>query len=71
MKKIILTILFVAAVAIAGYCDNPPPPFNPGDPSPIPVDGGISFLLASGAVYGIKKVRDLRKQKESGQEKAD
>ncbi len=50
---------------MVGLSDDPPP-FNPGDPSPIPVDGGISILLATGAAYGVKKVRDARKSKAEG-----
>lgn len=31
-----------------------------GDPDQIPVDGGIGFLLAAGAAYGISKYRGKR-----------
>jgi hypothetical protein len=67
MKKIALSVFFVVGLAFAGMSQNDPPPFNPGDPSPIPVDGGISLLLAAGAAYGIKKVRDSRKAKAEGE----
>jgi hypothetical protein len=67
MKKVFLSLFFVVGVAMVGMSDNPPPPFNPGDPSPIPVDGGVSLLLAAGAAYGIKKVRDNRKAKSEGE----
>ena len=36
------------------------PNCDPGDPL-CPIDGGLTFLLAAGAAYGIKKVRDSRK----------
>ena len=39
---------------------NPDPSCDPGDPS-CPIDGGVTTLLAIGAAYGIKKVRDLTK----------
>ena len=29
----------------------------------VPIDGGLSVLLAAGVGYGIKKVRDGRKEK--------
>lgn len=29
----------------------------------IPLDGGLSFLAAAGAAYGIKRIRDNRKAK--------
>jgi hypothetical protein len=32
------------------------------DPN-VPIDGGLSFLLAAGAAYGAKKVYDKRKEK--------
>ena len=36
---------------------------DPGDcPTCVPIDGGLSFLLAAGVGYGIKKVRDSRKK---------
>lgn len=42
-------------------------PGNPGggggtDPDGVPIDGGISWLAAAGAAYGIKKFRDSRKK---------
>jgi hypothetical protein len=29
----------------------------------VPIDGGLSILLASGAGYAIKKIKDKRKEK--------
>ena len=66
MKKVFLSFFFIVGLAAAGICSDPPP-FNPGDPTPIPVDGGVSLLLAAGAAYGIKKVRDSRKAKAEGE----
>ena len=37
------------------------PGCDPLDPA-CPIDGGLALLLAAGAGYGIKKVRDARKQ---------
>ena len=34
---------------------------SPGAPPQTPIDGGLSLLLAAGGVYGIKKIRDFRK----------
>lgn len=36
--------------------EDPGLPENPD----APLDGGISLLLAAGAVYGIKKIRQLK-----------
>ena len=66
MKKAFLSFFFVLGMASVGICTDPPP-FNSGDPSPIPIDGGVSFLLAAGAAYGIKKVRSNRKSKAEGE----
>lgn len=30
----------------------------------VPLDGGISLLLAAGAAYGVKKISEFRKDKE-------
>jgi hypothetical protein len=35
-----------------GCSTTPPPP-----PAPVPIDGGLSFLLAAGAAYGVKRMR--------------
>lgn len=36
------------------------PGCDPDDPG-CPIDGGLTALLAVGAIYGIKKVKDSRK----------
>jgi len=33
----------------------------PGDVNDVPLDGGISLLVAAGVGYGIKKYRDAKK----------
>ena len=35
------------------------------DPQCVPNDGGLSLLIAAGVGYGIKKVRDSRKQQQA------
>ncbi len=59
--KIIASVGFMFLVA--GLCTvmaqpGPGPVFNP-----VPVDGGITLLLAAGAAYGVKKAADARKTK--------
>ena len=34
-----------------------------GDPDTLPVDGGLSILAAAGVAYGVKKIRDYKKNK--------
>ncbi len=35
---------------------------NPGGDPDVPIDGGLSLLLAAGVGYGAKKVHDARKK---------
>lgn len=46
-----LGAFFVITAAVAG----------PGAPPATPIDGGLSLLLAGGAAYGVKKLRDHRR----------
>jgi hypothetical protein len=41
--------------------DPPPPPPDPIDTS-VPFDGGLSILIATGVLYGIKKVKEQKKK---------
>lgn len=40
-----------------------PPPFGGNTQDGVPIDGGLGFLLAAGAGYGVKKIREMRKSK--------
>ena len=35
---------------------------DPGGGPDVPIDGGLSLLLAAGAAYGVKKYRQSRKK---------
>ena len=48
-----LACMFLPAISFAQ---------GPPDPNDVPIDGGISLLLAAGAVYGIKKYREGKKR---------
>ncbi|MEO9476596.1 MAG: hypothetical protein ABJG41_13725 [Cyclobacteriaceae bacterium] len=50
--NILLTILLILVVV---------PVFAQGAPPATPIDGGLSLLLAAGGAYGLKKLRDSRK----------
>jgi hypothetical protein len=39
---------------------------DPGPSPDVPIDGGLSILLAAGVAYGTKKVHDSRKKKQAG-----
>jgi len=67
----LITLLFVLMINIIAFAQPPggPPPGGAGgtnppcwDPECIPIDGGVGFLIAAGAVIGVKKIRDHRKQ---------
>ena len=59
MKTILLKslplIAFLIVVAIPLFAQK-------SDPN-VPIDGGLSLLLAAGAGYGVKKLKDKRKDK--------
>lgn len=40
-----------------------PPPIDPGDPDPVPVDGGASLLAAAGIGYGLRRLRKKKAEK--------
>lgn len=62
--KVIFFISVVTACVVVSssrlMAAGPPPP--PPPPPAIPIDGGISFLIAAGAAYGGKKVLDRGKK---------
>lgn len=65
-KKVLFALLFLMLTGVelfaAGGPPGPPTGPPPCWPPPcIPIDGGISLLLAAGALYGGKKLYDSRK----------
>ena len=66
--KLILIISLVLLGSQILLSDPPPPPAgNPGcwPPPCVPIDGGISLLIAAGVGYGAKKLVDSRKKNNS------
>lgn len=70
MKKIVVSLFFFTLVFLAteSFAGGPPgPPTGPPPcwppPCSIPLDGGISILIAAGAALGGKKLFDLKKKK--------
>lgn len=57
MTKLFWTTLAVTIVISTNAWAVDPPPIDPNNPDPIPVDGGASLLLAAGAGYGLRKLR--------------
>lgn len=67
-SKLVLVIIFIVGFTTFGVALAPPPP----DPTPgcwpppcVPIDGGISLLIAAGAIYGGKKLYSNQKEKNS------
>ncbi len=70
MKKIINNInidqvikivyLLIVLVSISGILHAQTDPGS--DPDSAPIDGGLSLLIAGGVGYGVKKIREKRKQ---------
>ena len=53
----LMTIAFFMIPALAVAQD-------PGGGPDVPIDGGLSLLVAAGAAYGVKKYRDGKKKVE-------
>jgi hypothetical protein len=74
IKKFIFTISFLFTVSIIFGANAPLPPGGGGHPPCwpppcIPIDGGISLLIAAGALYGAKKSYDKFKSRGNKGEK--
>ena len=52
----------VGSVPVCMALDDPEDP-SPIDPADIPIDGGLSLLLAAGAVYGAKRLHRHAQQR--------
>jgi hypothetical protein len=77
MKKYLKLTLFVLAllcsthISLAGGMGPPPPGggmgpkpgcWPPGNPACVPIDGGITLLIAAGLAYGGRKTMQLNKK---------
>ncbi len=69
-KKIfILIVAFFSVTSLCKALPPPPPPPGGGDvpgcwpPPCIPIDGGISLLIAAGAIYGGRKLYKKKTEK--------
>jgi hypothetical protein len=60
LRSLILAFSLVAISSVV-YAQLPPEPEDQNGPSPVPVDGGASLLLAGGAIAGFKKLRSSKK----------
>ena len=61
IKIPLITTLMLIAVTILPFFAIAQ---DPGGGPDVPIDGGLSLLLAAGAAYGVKKYRNSRKKDE-------
>jgi len=54
----VIGLIFLSQAVMAQLPPNPPA-------EPVPIDGGLSILLAAGAALGGKKAWDARKKKQN------
>jgi len=57
----LFTLVVIGLLFVAQYAHAQPPP--PPTPTDVPIDGGLSLLIAAGAALGGKKAWEARKQK--------
>jgi hypothetical protein len=65
LNRLLPTLLFIIALSdkvLAQPGSGGPGPSTPAGPTDIPLDGGISLLLAGGVAYGVKHLRNRRKK---------
>ena len=56
-------LMLTAGAALAQPGSGGPTPNTPPPATEIPIDGGISLLLAAGGAYGLKRLRAARAKK--------
>jgi hypothetical protein len=61
MKKFLHISLAIIALVVMSQVALAQPPPPPATPAAVPIDGGLSLLLAAGAGLGAKKAWDARK----------
>jgi len=62
MKNRLNLYILIAIFTVLPFALKAQGPGFGGDTQDTPIDGGISLLIAAGAGYGLKKIRDVRKK---------
>jgi hypothetical protein len=60
-----LVLAMLLCYSTPNMAQGDPPPDDPGNDPALPVDGGLSLLLAAGAAYGGRKLYRTRRENES------
>ena len=58
IKKKHFAFIIMLAFTYVVSAQNVPQPAGPPPPPGLAIDGGLIFLIVSGIIYGIKKVKD-------------
>ncbi len=58
MKKIFIAIMLISSINAFSQADDP----ADGDGT-VPVDGGLSLLLAAGTAYGLRRMHPVKDRK--------
>lgn len=67
MAKKLKLVIIVAMIAIPGALIAQPDMGDGGDDvDDVPLDGGVSLLVAAGLGYGLKKVYDKKREEKDG-----
>jgi hypothetical protein len=71
MKRIVSLLIFTAVISV-GQAQPPDPPAGgdppcggPFGPACIPIDGGVSLLVAAGLALGAKKTYDVSRRRKA------
>ena len=56
--RVIIVTLLIFFIPLISKAQSPPDP-----PPDVPIDGGVSLLIAAGVAYGGKKIAENRKAK--------
>ncbi len=67
MKKVMFIMLVLLTVPVI-HAPAGSGPSGLGGDAGAPIDGGISFLVAAGVGYGVRKARNARKKAKQGTE---
>ncbi len=61
--RTLLLAMLMLCFSLPDMAQGETPPDDPGNDPALPIDGGISLLLATGAAYGVRKIYSIGKGK--------